>query len=57
MNYYWWSTLDGEVGNVYAKDSEEAVRRVEESFGVKVFKLELLKEKTENNHFINGRHS
>lgn len=46
MNYYSWRSLDGQVGDVYADSWEEAVKKVERAFKVKIFEIELLENRT-----------
>lgn len=51
MNYYWWKDAQGKVGNVYAKNEEEAKDNVKRGFGNEVSVVELIKEDVDINRF------
>lgn len=53
MNYYWWKSVRGTSGNVYANTSEEAIEKVVKGFSENVAEIELLKENVKRN-WING---
>ena len=44
MNHYQWKATNGNVGDVYAFDEEEAKIKVEALFDIVVSKIKLLKE-------------
>ncbi len=45
MNYYWWELENGRVGNIYAKNSNDARTKLLNSVSnSKITKLKLLKE-------------
>jgi hypothetical protein len=44
LNHYQWKATNGNVGDVYAFDEEEAKVKVEALFDVVILKIKLLKE-------------
>jgi len=44
LNHYQWKATNGNVGDVYAFDEEEAKIKVEALFDVVILKIKLLKE-------------
>lgn len=55
MNYYWWKDIDGYIGNVYAKNDEEAKQKVERDFGAKKPIVELLNKDVDTNRFTGNK--
>lgn len=51
MDYYFWRDIEGYCGNVYAKNSEEAEKKVVENFGYPIERLEVIESNVKENRF------